>query len=206
MIFSGRASILGYYLITTMEKRSILLVDDESSIRLVLKAVLESVGYSVTTAEDGFVALRSIRNSVPDLLISDLRMPNMNGFELLAVVREKFPKIPVIAISGEFVGDQVQGLLADLFLQKGSYSPQEMLLSIETLIDKPYEERKAAQVSGTSVWAPTGDAALMVTCSECFKSFPLEPCDDQTKKSTEVQCIFCGATLQYRLVAITRAV
>ena len=189
-----------------MEKRKILLVDDEPSIRLVLKAVLESAGYSVTTAEDGFVALRAIRNNVPGLLISDLRMPNMNGFELLAVVREKFRDIPVIAISGEFVGEQVQGLLADLFLQKGSYSPQEMLNAVETLIDKPYEERAAAHVAGSSVWAPTGDAALMVTCSECLKSFPLDPCDDPAKRANEVQCIFCGATLQYRLVAITRAV
>jgi CheY-like chemotaxis protein len=189
-----------------MEKRKILLVDDEPSIRLVLKAVLESVGYAVTTAEDGFVALRAIRNDMPDLLVSDLRMPNMNGFELLAVVREKFPRLPVIAISGEFVGDQVQGLLADLFLQKGSYSPQEMLHAVGELIDKPFEERTHAQVSGSPVWAPTGDAALMVTCSECLKSFPLEPCEDHTKKSNEVQCIFCGSTLQYRLVAITRAV
>jgi CheY-like chemotaxis protein len=188
-----------------MEKRNILLVDDEPSIRLVLKAVLESVGYAVTTAEDGFVALRSIRNNVPDLLISDLRMPNMNGFELLAVVREKFPKVPVIAISGEFVGDQVQGLLADQFLQKGSYSPQELLHAVETLIESSYEERTARHANGTGVWAPTGDAAVMVTCSECLKSFPLDPCDDPAPKP-EIQCIFCGATLQYRLVAITRAV
>jgi CheY-like chemotaxis protein len=189
-----------------MEKRNILLVDDEPSIRLVLKAVLESAGYTVSTAEDGFVALRSIRNNLPNLLISDLRMPNMNGFELLAVVREKFPQIPVIAISGEFVGDQVQGLLADLFLQKGSYSPQELLHAVETMIEQPFEQRTAAQISGSSVWAPVGDGSLMVTCSECLKSFPLEPCDDKTMRSNEVQCIFCGATLQYRLVAITRAV
>lgn len=189
-----------------MEKRKILLVDDEPSIRLVLKAVLESAGHAVTTAEDGFIALRSIRNNVPDLLISDLRMPNMNGFELLAVVREKFPQVPVIAISGEFVGEQVQGILADLFLQKGSYNPQEMLTAVEALLSKPQVRQVGEHVSGSSVWAPTGDAPLMVTCSECYKSFPLDPCEDHTRNHNEVQCIFCGAILQYKLVAITRAV
>jgi DNA-binding response OmpR family regulator len=188
-----------------MEKSKILLVDDEPSIRTVLKAVLESQGFSVSTAEDGFVALRSIRASLPDLLISDLRMPNMNGFELLAVVREKFPTIPVIAISGEFVGEQVRGVLADVFLQKGSYSPQELLTTVEGLLSETQERAKREQV-GSTVWAPTGDAPLMVTCSECYKSFPLDPCEDQTRNQNEVQCIFCGTTLRYKLVAITRAV
>src|SRR5579884_2755066 len=186
-----------------MQKKRILLVDDEPNIRVVLGAILQSKGYEVSVAEDGFAALRSIRKSVPDLIISDLRMPNMNGFELLAIVREKFPAVPVIAISGEFVGEQVEGPLADLFLQKGSYAPDEMLDAVRNLLAKPHMLRNRHE---SSVWAPTGDAPVMITCSECLKSFPLEPCDDDARKSNQIQCIFCDAVLQYRLIAITKPV
>ena len=78
----------------------ILIVDDESSIRFVLKAVFEQEGYAVDVAEDGFAALRKLQSQMPDLVISDLRMPNMNGFELLSVLRTRFPHLPTIAISG----------------------------------------------------------------------------------------------------------
>ena len=55
-------------------------------------------------AEDGFEGLAALKQSLPDIIISDLRMPNMNGFEFLSVVRRRFPVIPVIVISGEFSG------------------------------------------------------------------------------------------------------
>ncbi len=186
-----------------MAKKKILLVDDEPNIRVVLGAILQSRGYEVETAEDGFVALKAMRASMPDLLITDLRMPNMNGFELLATVREKFAQIPTVAISGEFVGEQVEGVLADIFLQKGNYSPDELLGRVEKLLaGTPHRERSAT----SPVWAPTGDAPVMVTCSECLRSFPLDPCDASAQQSNDVQCIFCGARLKYRLVAITKAV
>jgi CheY-like chemotaxis protein len=192
-------------MVSTMKKRQVLLVDDEPSIRTVLSAILQASGYDVTTAEDGFAALRAIRASIPDLIISDMRMPNMNGFELLAVVREKFPAIPVIAISGEFVGEQVEGVLADVFLQKGTYSPLELLQRIGSLLDLPASERKRIPSHNSSVWASTGDSPAMVTCSECLKSFPMDPCEiSPGRESDKTVCIFCGAQLQYRLIAITR--
>jgi CheY-like chemotaxis protein len=188
-----------------MTKRQVLLVDDEPSIRTVLSAILQASGYDVTTAEDGFAALRAIRAAVPDLIISDMRMPNMNGFELLAVVREKFPTVPVIAISGEFVGEQVEGVLADVFLQKGTYSPLELLQRIGALLDLPAADRKRTPARNTSIWASTGDSPAMVTCSECLKSFPMDPCEiDPAREANKTVCIFCGAQLQYRMISITR--
>ena len=84
-------------------KYRILVADDEESIRATSTAILAHHGYEVRTAADGFAALVELRRSQPDILISDLRMPNMSGFELLSVVRRRFPHIAVIAISG---GDQ----------------------------------------------------------------------------------------------------
>src|SRR5690348_3164342 len=106
----------------------ILIVDDEPSIRFLLKAVFEQAGYQVDDAGDGFAAMRKLQLHMPDLVISDLRMPNMNGFELLSVLRTRFPNLPTIAISGEFLTrNGNNNLLADAFFQKGSYSVQDLL-------------------------------------------------------------------------------
>lgn len=78
----------------------VLVVDDEEMIRITSAKVLQSRGFEVRTAADGFEALVELRKAPPDIVISDLHMPNMSGFELLSVVRRRFPHIPVIAISG----------------------------------------------------------------------------------------------------------
>ncbi len=82
----------------------ILVVDDEAAVRDTAKAMLATQGYEIITAVDGFDALVQLRRSHPDLIISDLSMPNMSGFEFLSVVRKRFPHIPVIATSGAYNG------------------------------------------------------------------------------------------------------
>lgn len=69
----------------------ILVVDDDEALLVTTAAILLREGYDVRTARDGFEALTVLRGSIPDLLISDLNMPNMSGFELLAVVRKRSP-------------------------------------------------------------------------------------------------------------------
>jgi len=83
----------------------VLIVDDEVDLRLLGKSILESQGYEVHCAEDGFEGLAALKRALPDMIISDLQMPNMNGFEFLSVVRQRFPAVPVIVISGELLGD-----------------------------------------------------------------------------------------------------
>jgi CheY-like chemotaxis protein len=99
----------------------LLIVDDEPSIRSSLANVLTEIGYGVRSAEDGLSALDELRKEVPDLLLTDLNMPGMSGFELLSEVRRHFPAIQTIAMSGYFCGDEVpSGVVADAFFQKGS--------------------------------------------------------------------------------------
>ncbi len=99
----------------------ILIVDDEPSIRGALSAVLTEIGYGVRCAEDGYSALRELSREIPDIVLSDLHMPGMTGFELLSVLRRRFPEIQTIAMSGSFSGDEVpSGVAADAFFQKGS--------------------------------------------------------------------------------------
>jgi CheY-like chemotaxis protein len=181
-----------------MNPKRILLVDDEPSIRVLLGAILHQAGYMVDAAEDGYSALRKIQQAVPDIVITDLRMPNMNGFELLSVIRTRFPDLPTIAISGEFVSVH-QGPLADAFFQKGHYEIPEFLSTIVRLLDHPRTTQGMWQSS--SMWTPTKDAPVMLTCTECLRSFPIEPCEN-TERLHELDCIFCDAHLKVQLVAI----
>jgi CheY-like chemotaxis protein len=95
----------------------ILVVDDELSIRSTVAFLLLSEGYSVDTAEDGFDALLRMKTTLPDLIISDLNMPHMSGFEFLSVVRRRFPQVLVLAMSGAYeTGECVPGgVIADAY-------------------------------------------------------------------------------------------
>ena len=78
--------------------RNILVVDDESQITRVLKTTLSSQGYGVRTAADGKQALQEMKNWPPDLVITDLRMPNMDGLELCRAIRAN-SRVPIIVLS-----------------------------------------------------------------------------------------------------------
>ena len=80
------------------EKRNILVVDDEVQIARVLKTTLSAQGYGIRTAADGQLALEEMKNWVPDLIITDLRMPNMDGLELCRRVRKE-SRVPIIVLS-----------------------------------------------------------------------------------------------------------
>jgi DNA-binding NtrC family response regulator len=135
----------------------ILIVDDDRSIRTAMSQTLGEMGYGVRVAEDGLAALLQIQQEIPSILISDLNMPRMSGFELLSKVRRCFPAIQSIAMSGSFSGDEVpSGVAADAFYQKGS-SIAALLRIIETL---PHMERCACRTTGSdavpSQYAETG--------------------------------------------------
>jgi CheY-like chemotaxis protein len=102
-----------------IRKPSILIVEDDVQIQLLLCRILEESGYMVRLAADGFAALEEMRTDSPDVLLSDLYMPGISGFELLAMVRREFPMTRVVAMSGAFAGDEVPtGVLADAFYAK----------------------------------------------------------------------------------------
>ena len=82
----------------TNEKPNILVVDDEPQITRVLKTALASHGYSIRTARDGDEAVQLMKDWPPDLVITDLRMPNMDGLALCRHVRAK-SEVPIIVLS-----------------------------------------------------------------------------------------------------------
>lgn len=80
-----------------MEK--ILIVDDELNMRLVLKALLNKEGYEVVTAADGFEALKILKGGDVEVVVTDMKMPKLDGMGLLERVNREYPPTPVIIIT-----------------------------------------------------------------------------------------------------------
>ncbi len=177
----------------------ILVVDDDAVIRRVSQEVLSQHGYDVRTAGNGFEALAMMRNALPDLIISDLKMPSMSGFELLSVVRRRFPHIPVIAITGEFVGapDPV-GLLADAFFHKGQHPPEQLFKKIRWLLEQSPIRPHVSKPDRAPVWIPRNGDYYVLTCPECLRSFSI-PNDAPRNVPRELPCIFCTAPVRFIL-------
>src|SRR5581483_9390041 len=136
-------------------RHQILLVDDEASIRECFAMLLTSVGYDVATAKDGFDALLQLKRSLPDLIVSDLNMPQMSGFEFLSVVRRRFPQIPVVAMSGAYAGDAVPGgIIADAFYAKGRSHPETLFRTVADLIETSAARADVHQTESAPVWIP----------------------------------------------------
>lgn len=83
-------------------KKTILAVDDENDVLLILKSSLQSEGFNVLTAASGPEALTAMETTTPDLVVLDLMMPEMTGFEVLSRMREKpqLSAVPVIILTG----------------------------------------------------------------------------------------------------------
>ncbi len=154
----------------------VLIVDDEPSIRQAAGAILESQGYEVLTVADGLDGLRALSRSLPDVIISDLNMPRMSGFEFLAIVRKRFPRIATIAMSGEYIaGESPSGVLADAFLQKGLYTAKELFEEVaKVLAASPIRsEREKSDIA--PLFVPRDRAGyLIVTCPKCLRPNKLE--------------------------------
>ena len=94
----------------------ILIVDDEEDLRRVVRSALHS--YAVVEAGDGQEAIESIEEERPDLVVADIRMPRMDGYELLAHLRQDYPDLPVLAISGYVDGEEIEKYDFDGFVEK----------------------------------------------------------------------------------------
>jgi DNA-binding response OmpR family regulator len=79
---------------------SILLVDDEVEILDAITEHLEREGYAVTRALDGEMALRKVQNERPDLVLLDVGLPGLSGFDVLQRLREDHPRVPVVMLTG----------------------------------------------------------------------------------------------------------
>ena len=114
----------------------ILVVDDDKNTRLLLKAVLQSENYSVHTAENGEEALEVMDREHIDLVVLDIMMPKMDGYEFTKVLRENDNNLPILMVSAkQLPADKQKGFLVgtDDYMTK-PIDETEMLLRIKALL------------------------------------------------------------------------
>lgn len=124
---------------------SVLIVDDEPNIRRMLGSLLETEGYHVRHAEDGQAGLAAVTSDEPDVVLLDLALPRMNGLQVLERLRERWPHLPVVMMSGRAtLADAVSAtkLGAFHFIEK-PLAPEAVLLTLAGAL----ELRRARELS-----------------------------------------------------------
>jgi CheY-like chemotaxis protein len=108
-------------------KKRLLIVDDDADMRLSLKLALEMAGYSAELAADGHEALAIQRQRPADVLITDIFMPESDGFEVIDAVRREFPQTKIVVISG------------GAKLAKRQYLLDAALMDVDAILPKPFD-------------------------------------------------------------------
>jgi len=182
------------------KQTQVLVVDDDLGVRQTLTLLLATAGYETSAAHNGFEALQMIKRKAPRLLLCDLDMPDMSGREFLTIVRRRFPRIAVIAMSGSYEEDTApEGVIADGIYSKGQKKPSELFQIVADVIqrtDRHEDER-------TLVWARqintdiSGTSLALITCTECLRPFVVATPRDDKRVIHEAHCVFCKSEIQY---------
>jgi diguanylate cyclase (GGDEF)-like protein len=130
----------------------ILIAEDEFSLRLVLRAILEREGFTVIEATNGVEALRLAHDEVPDLALLDVMMPDLDGYEVCRQIRGSFTTrhIPIVMLTARTeVGDKVRGLEggANDYVTK-PWDNRELVLRIRNVLDWSAQQRAASPLTG----------------------------------------------------------
>lgn len=119
----------------------ILTIEDHRELSLFLKEALEEAGYSVTLAYTGAEGWEKLTGRSPNLVVLDLMLPDMDGFDLCRKIRQAYPKLPILILTGrKEVADRVRGLNlgADDYLVK-PFDMREFLARVQALLRRTYE-------------------------------------------------------------------
>jgi CheY-like chemotaxis protein len=143
--------------IPTHSTPNILLVDDNRDGLLVRRSLLEEIGCCVSIALNGEEGLKLFQSGKFDVVVTDYRMPRMNGGELIQRIRALEPDARIILLSGfvEPLGLTEQNTGADAVLTKSANEPAQLLRTVKRLVNrtvrKPPGSQKALQVQGTAI-------------------------------------------------------
>ena len=114
--------------------KKVLVVDDESIVRLSCLRVLGPKGYEVETVNDGFEALETLKKKSYDIIITDLKMPDMDGIEFIGMLKQTSPGIRILLVTGyatDEIREQAEAMGA-LYLPK-PFNPGELCNAIASL-------------------------------------------------------------------------
>ena len=119
-------------------KRSVLVVDDDPLILRIVSTILDLEEFDVATAQDAAEAMQILDGARPDIVVTDVMMPGMDGFELCRKIKDDHPTMPVILLTAREDDDSLrQGKESgsDAYLTK-PFSPLELIDAIESLLAK----------------------------------------------------------------------
>ena len=184
-------------------RKRVLLVHGDQKFLDECSAELRTRGHEVLMAREGFEALCVLRGAAPEVLISALDLPRMSGFELLSVVRTRFPQIAVIATSGEYTAHSLPvETTADAFVAQGPNMIFELIEAVHTAISDSPPRGSKPKSQSASVWIPRSPTGyIILTCPECLRSFSVvQPKADMDKTLHEI-CVSCGARVRFSISA-----
>jgi two-component system response regulator MprA len=156
-----------------MSLPSVLLVDDDASIRRMLQRTLVAEGYAVTAAADGGAALAAVERSLPDVIVLDVTMPGLDGLAVTGRLRAKALAVPILLLTArDALEDRVRGLDAgaDDYLVK-PFAAEELVARLRALLRRNRPPAEALAFS--DLWldpataiARRGDAEVALTRRE----------------------------------------
>jgi len=171
--------------------------------------VLNELGYDVATAADGLDALAQLRCTIPDIVISDLNMPRMSGFELLKIMCVRFPGIPLIAMRGAYDSNDhfPNRLMVDAVYPKGRCQPEELAQIVADLLratpvreNSPASQGAPAQMPVFRNGPGRRVPCIELTCTECLRHLSVEFEQEIRTGGQEIaRCSFCAAPVDYAI-------
>ncbi|MEC4175088.1 response regulator transcription factor [Adlercreutzia sp. R21] len=179
----------------------VLVADDESSLRLAVRLILEKRGYEVCEAQDGLQVLTQLQRERPDLIILDVTMPKLDGLEVSGAIRDMGFDVPIMMLSAKgATDDRVRGLRsgADDYLPK-PFSEEELVLRVDSLCRRAQRMRDNA-----SETLPDGERQIPLSGN--VEADALEPTGERYVRhlrSLTIDLRRCEAFIDGEAVALT---
>ena len=139
----------------------ILLVDDNANGLAARKSVLEELGYRIVTCSSGADALEQFAAHTFDLVVTDYKMPRMDGLELIGRLRKSTPELPIVLVSGyvDTMGMNEASTGADVVIQKSANEVSHLVRSVNRLLRRKSVPKKPAAVQAATSKAKRKGAA-----------------------------------------------
>ncbi len=135
-----------------MDRIKILLVEDEATLAMILQDTLQGEGFDVTVANDGVEGLRMMAEIHPDIVVADIMMPVMDGFDMVRRIRQSDPETPVLFLTARSsVDDVVEGfnIGANDYLRK-PFSMRELIARVQALLRRANPKMADAEADNKS--------------------------------------------------------
>ena len=154
------------------QKKTILIVEDEKNIVDILRFNLQREGYDTLEAYDGEDGLEKARSGKPDLILLDVMLPRMNGFDVCRALREEGSNVPVVILTArEEETDKVLGLEigADDYITK-PFSMRELIARVGANIRRTAMSAPAARSAAESAMTVAGDLSINTDSHQVFRA------------------------------------